>query len=161
MKVTRLHDATTSENEPRSVIDEKVVGIAISRPEFMEFLKGKGVEDYIRDNDLRELFARALDYYNANSSLDLKVFVNVLDRAELREKAVSTAMDVAECELQEMERMLVDYVSHMENSLIREKAKGITERLAEAEKRGDMKTLQELLEKKRQVVAAMKCKSAK
>jgi DNA primase len=161
MKVARLHNVTAGENEPRSVIDEKVVGIAISRPEFMEFLKGKGVEDYIKDNDLRELFARALDYYNANSSLDLKVFVNVLDRAELREKAVSTAMDVAECELQEMERILVDYLSHMENSLIREKAKGITERLAEAEKRGDMEALQELLEKKRQVVAAMKCKSAK
>jgi hypothetical protein len=119
------------------------------------------VEERIRDKDLGELLAIILDYYRANASLDLKVFLNVLDRTELREKAVSAAMDVADCDEHEMERILSDYLYHMRNTLIQEEAKGITERLAEAEKRGDEKALQELLERKREVVAAMKYKSAK
>ena len=45
-------------------------------------------------------------------------------------------------------RFWSDYLYHAENRLIREEAKGITERLAEAEKRGDEKALRELLEKK-------------
>jgi DNA primase len=149
------------DRQPRNAIEEKVVGIIISNPELMELIRGKGVEEHIKDRDVKELLIRALDYYQSNSSLDLKLFLNVLERAELREKAVSTAMDVAECDHQEMKTILSDYLSHVENSLIRDEAKGITEMLVEAEKRGDEKALQELLERKRRVVEAMKCKSAK
>ncbi len=102
-----------------------------------------------------------LDYCENHSHLELKLFLNVLEEPELREMAVSSAMDVAECDEQEMEKILADYLSHAEHRLIREEAKGITEKLAEAERLGDEKSLIELLEKKMQVVTAMKHKSAK
>jgi DNA primase len=156
-----LHARSGDDGQPRNAIEEKVVGIIMSRPELMESIRGKGVEGHIKDKDLKELFTQAMDYYQANSSLDIRLFLNVLERAELREKAVSSAMDVTEYDDQEMKMVLSDYLSHMENSLIREEAKGITEMLVEAERRGDEKALRELLEKKRQVVAAMKYKSAK
>lgn len=150
-----------ADGEPRSVIERKVVGILLSNPRSIEYLRGKEVEELIKDKDLRELTARIVEYSTDHGSLDLKVFLDVLERPELRALAVSTAMDVTECDEQEMDKVLSDYLFHAENRLIREEAKGITERLVEAEKRGDEEALRELLEKKMQVVTAMKYKSAK
>jgi hypothetical protein len=70
-------------------------------------------------------------------------------------------MDTAGCDEHEMDKILSDYLQYAENRLIREEAKGITERLAKAEEQGDEEALRELLERKMQVVTAMKHKSAK
>lgn len=145
----------------RKTIEEKVVGVVINRPEFIEFFIGKEVEKHIADRNLRELFVRIIESYQARGSLDLKIFINELDRTELREKAASTAMDVADYDQHEMERIVSDYLCHVESNVIRGESKEITEKLAEAERRGDIEALRELLEKKKQVVAAMKYKSAK
>lgn len=149
------------EGESQSAIERRVVGILINRPQYVEFLKEKGVEELIRDKDLKELVSRILNYLDDHESLDLKVFLNVLERPELREMALSSAMDMEECDDQEVDKILSDYICHATGKLIREEAKGITERLVEAEKRGDEKALKELLEMKMQVVTAMKYKSAK
>jgi DNA primase len=161
MRERRKADEDVFEHELRSVIDEKVVGIVMNRPEFVRLLKGKGVEGSITDRDLGEVLSRLLDYHERNGSLDIKLFLNVLERPELREKAVRLSMDAAGCDEQEMERIVSDYLCYLEKKLIREEARGITEKLAEAEKRGDEKALQELLERKRRVLTAMRQKSAK
>jgi DNA primase len=147
--------------ETGSVIEEKVVGIVMNRPELLRLVKGKGVEATIRDRDLGEVLSRLLKYEEEHPDPDIKLFLNVLERPELREKAVAAALGGAECDEQEVERIVADYLCHRENRLIREQAREITERLAEAEKRGDEEALQELLERKRNVLTAMKNKSAK
>jgi DNA primase len=161
MKVVPRETEQVGQGKARNPIQEKFVGIVISRPELIESISGKESERYIEDQDLREVLARAVDYYHANSSLDLKLFLNVLDRAELRQKAVMAAVGVAEYDRQQMQAVVTDYLRHIKNSSLQEEAKNITEMLAEAEMRGDEKALLDLLEKKRQVVAAMKYKSAK
>lgn len=98
---------------------------------------------YIKDKELGELASRVLDYCEEHSCLDLKLFLNVLEKPELREIAIGSAMEVAEYDEEEMEKILSDYLYHAEYRLIREEAKDITERLAEAEKQGDEKTLRE------------------
>ena len=161
MKERSKQSESPEEEAGASVIEQKVVGILINRPQLSELFKEKGVRSYIKDKSLGELASRVLDYCENHSHLELKLFLNVLEEPELREMAVSSAMDVAECDEQEMEKILADYLSHAEHRLIREEAKGITEKLAEAERLGDEKSLIELLEKKMQVVTAMKHKSAK
>jgi DNA primase len=158
-KGTERADVAAKESE--TIIDKMVVGIALNKPELIEVLIGKGVESRVKDVHLRELLSRLFEYYRKNGSLDLKLFLNVLEEPELRERAVSTAMDVAECDEQEMERIVADYLSYADSVLIREEARGITQRLAEAERNGDENALRELLEQKRQMVATMKYKSAK
>jgi DNA primase len=153
--------ATGVREESQNAIEKKIVGILMSRPQSVEFLKEREVEELIRDRDLKELVSRILNYLEEHGTLDLKVFLNVLERPELREMAISSAMDMGESDEQEMDKVLTDYLCHAKSRLIREEAKGITERLVEAEKRGDEKALKELLEKKMQVVTAMKYKSAK
>jgi hypothetical protein len=64
--------------------------------------------------------------------------------------------EVAGYEEDELERVFLDYIRHVERRSIREKAKGITEKMLEAEKRGDEKQVMELLEEKRRVLAFMK-----
>ena len=161
MKDRRKEEGEASEEELRRVIEEKVVGIVMNRPEFVGLLKGKGVEGSIGDRDLGEVLSRLLDYHDRHASLDIKCFLNVLERPELREKAIRSSMDAAGCDEEEMGRIVSDYLCHVEKKSIREEARGITERLAEAEKRGDERALQELLEKKRSIVTAMKHKSVK
>src|SRR5208337_2103168 len=107
-------DEEASEDELRSVIEEKVVGIVMNRPEFVRLLKGKGVEGSIRDRDLGEVLSKLLDYHEGHASLDIKLFLNVLERPELREKAVRSSMDAAGCDEQEMERIVLDYLSYVE-----------------------------------------------
>jgi DNA primase len=157
-----VHREAASERDgSRNVIEERVLGIVMNRPELLEKLKGKGVESQIGDRDLGEVLSRLINYYEQHARLDIRLFLNVLEREELREKAVRSAMDVAECDWQEGERIVTDYLCHMESKLLKQEHIGITARLAEAEKRGDQGALQELLEKKRNVLAAMKNKSAK
>jgi DNA primase len=157
---SRRREETVVEKS-RSGIEEKVVGILINKPEFIQKIEGKGVESRIADGDLKELLVAILDHYAKNGPLDVKLLLNVLEKQELRERAVGASMDVAGYDEPEMEKILVDYLFHIESKLIMEEAKGITVRLAEAEKRGDEKALQELLERKKHVLAAMKFKSAK
>ncbi len=147
--------------ETGSVIEEKVVGIVMNRPELLRLVKGKGVEASIGDRDLGEVLSMLLKYEEQHPDPDIKLFLNVLERPELREKAVAAALGGAECDEQEVERIVSDYLCHRENKLIREQGREITERLADAEKRGDEEALRELLEKKRNVLTAMKNKSAK
>jgi len=154
-------EAASERDGSRNVIEERVLGIVMNRPELLEKLKGKGVESQIGDRDLGEVLSRLINYYEQHARLDIRLFLNVLEREELREKAVRSALDVAECDWQEGERIVTDYLCHMESKLLKQEHIGITARLAEAEKRGDQGALQELLEKKRNVLAAMKNKSAK
>ncbi|MGD0228943.1 MAG: DNA primase [Syntrophorhabdales bacterium] len=161
LRERRKEDGAGVGEEKGSVIEEKVVGIVMNKPGLLRLLKGKGVEASIRDRDLGEVLSRLLDYHEQHAGLDIKLFLNVLERPDLREKAVRSAMDVAEYDEQEMERIVSDYLYHRENKLIREESKGITTMLAEAEKRGDEEALRELLERKRTMMAAMRNKSAK
>ena len=54
-----------------------------------------------------------------------------------------------------------DYLSYVENRITREEHMGITAMLADAEKRGDEGALRELLERRGNVLTALKNKSAK
>ncbi len=119
------------------------------------------MEASIGDRDLGEVLSRLLKYEEEHPDPDIKLFLNVLEKPELREKAVAAALGGAECDGEEVERIVSDYLCHRENKLIREQGREITEKLAEAEKRGDEEALRELLERKRNALTAMKNKSAK
>ena len=93
--------------ETGSVIEEKVVGIVMNRPELLRLVKGKGVEASIRDRDLGEVLSRLLEYEEQHPDPDIKLFLNVLERPELREKAVAAALGGAECDEEEVERIVV------------------------------------------------------
>jgi DNA primase len=152
---------TAGEESSRSVIEEKVVGVLINKPEFIKLLKGKGVEGHIRDRELSELLSAMFGYYEQNSLLDIKFLLNVIEKEELRDRALMSAMSVSEYDEQEMKKIVEDYLLHVEQKLMRQETRRIREGVAEAEKRGDQKTLQELLEQMRQVLSVMKYKSAK
>lgn len=161
LKDSRREAERQAEPEAGSVIEETVIGIVMNRPELLRLVKGKGVEASIGDRDLGEVLSRLLKYEEEHPNPDIKLFLSVLDRPELREKAVAATLGGVECEGEEAEKVVSDYLCHRENKLIRERGREITERLAEAEKKGDEKALRELLERKRDVLTGMKNKSAK
>jgi DNA primase len=156
-----IEDKEQNGRNSESIIEKIVIGVVLNKPEFIQNLLEKGVQNRIKDVGFRKLLSKLFEYYEKNGTLDLKLFLNVLEEPELREKALKAAMDVTEHSEPEMERLFTDYLYHTDSIQIREEASRITERLAEAERIGDEKALLELLERKRQIATAMKYKSAK
>ena len=81
---------------------------------------------------------------------------SLLEKTELRDFVVQSAFDMAECDETESKQILSDYLKHVEKKRMKAEAERITERLSEAEKKGDDKEVMELLQQKRQVLAFIK-----
>lgn len=139
-----------------NIIGKKVVSAFIHNPDLLEFFKGKEVIKYVRDEDVKEILVKMLDSYTETKQLEMKSFIEVLEKEKLKEFVLSAAFDTAESSDDELERVLLDYFKHLKKQFIREESKRITEQLSEAEKRGDEGAVMELLEKKRQVLTVIK-----
>lgn len=144
------------EADPVNIIGKKVVSAFIQNPDLLEFFKGKEVIAYVRDEDVKEILLKMLDSYTETKQLEIKSFIEVLEKEKLKEFVLSAAFDTAEPDNDELERVLLDYFKHLKKQFIREESRRITEQLSEAEKRGDEGAIMELLEKKRQVLTVIK-----
>lgn len=154
-------EVTKSEEGPGGVVGRRIVGICMNRPGLMELLKGKEVKQLVEDRESNEILGRMLDYYEQHGGLDVKTFISTLEGDDLKDAVLSSALEVSDYPETEMEQVILDYCSHVERKRLKEEARRITDRLAEAEKKGDQQALAELLERKRQVVEVMRSKSVK
>lgn len=140
-----------------SIIGSRVIGALISNPDLLSlFVRNKEVMNYIRQQDMREILSRMCDYYDDKGCLEVQGFIDGLDRKEQREFVLKSVFDDIEPDKGELERVVWDYVRHVRRESVLEKARNITERLLDAEKRGDENAITELLDQKRQVLAIMK-----
>ncbi|HOE16405.1 MAG TPA: DNA primase [Syntrophorhabdaceae bacterium] len=142
--------------DPVNIIGKKVVSVFIHNPDLLEFFKGKEVIEYVRDEDVKEILTKMLDSYAETKQLEMKSFIEVLEKDTLKEFVLSAAFDKAEYDAEELKTVLSDYFKHLKKQFIRDESKKITELLSEAEKRGDEGAVMKLLEKKRQVLTVIK-----
>jgi DNA primase len=140
----------------KGVIERKVINVCMARPELLEYFKGKEVLRYIRDDDVREVMTRMVTCFEQGKNLDVKNFIETLDKEDLKGLVLNAAFDEAGAGPDEPEKVLLDYFRHIERQFFREKSKKITEKLAEAERSGDAAAVTELLEQKRQVLTHIK-----
>jgi DNA primase len=160
IKEQRL-EGTNPEGAQGGTVERKIIGICLNRPTLIELLKGKGVKHYLADRESQEVLDRMIAHYEEHGCLEVRRFVAMLEGDELKNSVLSSALEVAEYPADEMEKVIQDYCQHVERKKLKEEAKEITDRLAEAEQKGDERALAELLERKRQVVQVMRSKSAK
>jgi DNA primase len=153
--------AQSVEQSNSSAIERKVIGILMERPEHIQSLYDKEVIRGTGNTAFREIISAMAKWYESNKDFDVRRFVSVLDRQDLRDTVLGAILEHTEDGGEEMNRVLEDYMHHAERKQIRVEAMRITNELAEAERRGDTGALLELLERKRQVVNKMKSKSAK
>ncbi|MCX5802980.1 MAG: DNA primase [Proteobacteria bacterium] len=149
-------EPSSKEDEPTSIIGKKVIGVLVSNPNLLKLLKGKEVIKYIKDEAIKEILSKMFDYFEEKKHLEVNSFINILEKEALRDFVINAAFDTAEYNEDDLERVLWDYFKHVEKKFMREESKKITERLSEAEKRGDEEEIMELLQKKRQVLALIK-----
>jgi DNA primase len=155
----RLYDVNNGApraDATKGVIEKKVINVCIARPALLEFFKGKEVLHYIRDDDVREVITKMVTCFEQEKNLDVRNFIETLDKEDLKGLVLDAAFDKAEVDPDEPERVLLDYFKYIERQFFREKSKKITEKLAEAEKLGDATAVTELLEQKRQVLTHIK-----
>ena len=139
-----------------NTIERKVVGALIGNPRLIDMLKEKDVLSYVKDAGIRAILVNICDFYEKRGDIEVSSFISALERADLKDLVTNAVFDVAGYEEDELERVFLDYIKHAEKKLMKERAKGITERMLEAEKRGDEKQVMELLEEKRRVLAFMR-----
>ncbi|HNS15183.1 MAG TPA: DNA primase [Syntrophorhabdaceae bacterium] len=142
--------------DPVNIIGKRVVSAFIRNPDLLELFKGKEVIEYVRDENVKEILVKMLDSYAETKQLEMKSFIEVLEKEELKGFVLSAAFDGAESDDEELKTILSDYFKHLKKQFIKDESKKITEQLSEAEKRGDEGAVMELLEKKRQVLTVIK-----
>jgi DNA primase len=152
----RPDGASTVETDPINIIGKKVVSAFINNPDLLKSFQEREVIQYVKDDDVREILIKMFDSYGATNQLEMKSFVEILEKEKLKDFVLSAAFDTAEFNEDELQQILLDYSKHLKKQFIREESRRITEQLSEAEKRGDEGAIMELLEKKRHVLTVMK-----
>jgi hypothetical protein len=118
--------------------------------------KGKEVIAQIKDNDVAEVLTKMFQWFEEKKQMEINSFVNLFEKDELKDFVVQTCFDMAGCDEAESKKILHDYLKYIEKKYIRKEAQRITEKLSDAEKKGDDKMVMELLQQKRQVLAFIK-----
>lgn len=143
-------------DRPKGAIEKKIINVCIARPDLLEYFKGKEVLDYIKDEDVREVISKMVTCFEEERHLDVRNFIERLDKEDLKGLVLKAAFDDTVSGQDESEKVLSDYFKHIERQYLKEESKKITEKLADAEKRGDREAIVELLEQKRQVLTHIK-----
>jgi len=151
-----LNNGAARADDTKGVIERKVINVCITRPDLLEFFKGKEVLRYINDADVREVLTKMVTCFEQERNLDVRNFIETLEKEDLKGLVLDAAFGDAHLNADEPEKVLLDYFKYIERQFFREKSKKITEKLAEAEKLGDASAITELLEQKRQVLTHIK-----
>ncbi|HON85215.1 MAG TPA: DNA primase [Syntrophorhabdaceae bacterium] len=150
-----LQEADGFENT-RDIIGKKVIGILMNNPNLIVFFKEKGVMRFIKEGTIKQVLQMILDHYEKSMGFEVNAFINSMEDQQLKTIVCESALDRFECTEEELERILLDYLRHVEKKFIKDELVKITKKLSEAEKRGDDVVIMGLLNEKRQVLALLK-----
>ncbi len=148
--------SSQSITESGGIIERKVINACMTNPRLLEPYKGKEVLSYIKNDHVREILSRLLIHVEEKQNFEVHSFVQTLENDDLRGLVLDAVFDSAEFVDDEPEKVFFDYFKHIERQFYKEESKKITEKLSEAERRGDEKEIIKLLEQKRQVLTYMK-----
>jgi DNA primase len=140
----------------KAVIERKVINACIARPELLQHFHGKEVLHYIKNAGVREIMTKMVTWFERGNTLNVRDFIEILDKEDLKALVLDAAFDSIPEDAVESEKVFMDYFKHVERQFFREKSKRITEKLAEAESKGDAAAITELLEQKKQVLTHIK-----
>lgn len=155
-KIYGAVSGTEKTDTAKAVIEKKVINACIARPELLQHLHGKEELEYIKNADVREIMAKMLTWFERGNTLNVRDFIDVLDKEDLKALVLDAAFDRIPEDADEPEKVFLDYFRHIERQFFRDKSKKITEKLAEAETKGDAAAITELMEQKKQVLAHIK-----
>jgi formate dehydrogenase maturation protein FdhE len=152
----RMAGSSQSATESGGIIEKKVINACMTNPRLLEPYKGKEVLSYIKNHHVREILSRLLVHVEEKQNFEVYSFVQTLENDDLRSLVLDAVFDSTEFVEDEPEKIFFDYFKHIEKQFFKEESKKITEKLSEAERRGDEKEIIKLMEQKRQVLTYMK-----
>ncbi|HOW54768.1 MAG TPA: DNA primase [Syntrophorhabdaceae bacterium] len=140
----------------KGVIEKRVISACFTHPDLLEQFKEKEVLRYIKDIDVREVISKMVACFEEERCLEVRGFIEKLDKEALKTLVLDAVFDSVESGPGEPDKVLSDYFKHIEGQFFKEESKRITEKLADAEERGDDEAIAELLKQKRQVLTHIK-----
>jgi DNA primase len=132
------------------IVEKRVINACMTNPYLLEPYKGKEVLSYIKNRHVREVLSRILYHIEEKRDFEVHSFIQTLEDDDLRSLVLDAVFHSAEFVDDEPEKVFFDYFRYVEKQFFKEESKKITERLSEAERRGDEKEITELLKQKRQ-----------
>jgi hypothetical protein len=78
------------------------------------------------------------------------------DDQDIKNLIISVVFETQSLEREAKRKIIDDYVKYIKESLVREKLKGLTERLVSAEKQRDEKKILEILTEKKEILRAFR-----
>jgi DNA primase len=153
--IQQLPPVITSVTAP-SLIERQVLGALISNAGCRSFCRDESLLDLMKDGEFKELLAKVLECFERSSHIDLKRLIDELEDEGSRELVLSVSFEGGCADQSEAETILRDYFKHLEKGSIRDALRNITQRLSEAEKKGDGAAVNELLQQKQQIITRMK-----
>ena len=152
----RMAGSSQGGTESGGIIEKKVINACMTNPRLLEPYKGKEMLSYIKNHHVREILSRLLIHVEEKQDFEVHGFIQTLENVDLRSMVLDAVFASVECVEDEPEKVFFDYFKHIEKQFFKEESKKITEKLSEAERRGDEKEIIKLLEQKRQVLTYMK-----
>jgi len=156
----RVIDSSFKNRESATrIIEKKVIGALLHKPELLPFLKIKGIIQYIKDERTKEIVSKMIEYFDEKKNLEVYNFINMFKTDDLKNYVITAVFNTSESDESEAEKILIDYTTYIQRRFFYEESKRITESLAEAEEIGDEKTISELLNKKKEMLKFIKLKT--
>ncbi len=147
---------TQDTGSKESVIERKVINACVMYPHLLKSYEGKEVLQYVKNENLKDIFFRLLNHVKQGDKYDVHAFVETLDTEDLKHLVLEAVFGPVELIDSEAERVFEDYIKYTEKQFYREQSRQITEKLSDAERKGDESEILRLMEQKRQVLAYMK-----
>ncbi|HOC45036.1 MAG TPA: DNA primase [Syntrophorhabdaceae bacterium] len=141
-------------NTPQSMawIEKRVINACLEHPGLLKHFKGKETLLHIKNTRVREIITKLTAYFEQGKKLE-RDFIEQPDNEDLKELLLAAVFDTVHKDTQEPEEFVLGYVKHLEHQFFMERSKRITEKLAEAESRGDSAAVAELLKEQKQRIA--------
>ncbi|HEX2966423.1 MAG TPA: DNA primase [Syntrophorhabdaceae bacterium] len=139
-----------------SIIEKKVICACVTYPGLLKSYEDKEVLKYVKNEQLKDIISRILNHARQSDRFDVHAFVESLDTEDLKHLVLESVFDSVELIDGEAEKVFEDYIKYTEKQFYREESRKITDKLSDAEKKGDEPEVLRLMEQKRQVLAYMK-----
>ncbi len=156
----RVIESKFENDEDRTrIIEKRVIGALLHRPELLPFLKLKDIIQFIKDEKIKEIISKMIEYFDEKKHLEVYNFINLFKNEDLKNYVINAVFNTSESDKDEAEKILIDYATYIKRMFFYEESKRITKSLIEAEKKGDEKTISELLNKKKEILKFIKSKT--
>jgi DNA primase len=133
-----------------------VLGCMLNDPELAVNSGLREVLKDLKERPTKDLFNKFFEMDLREDQFDVNKYLAEFDDQDIKNLIISVVFETQSLEREAKRKIIDDYVKYIKESLVREKLKGLTERLVSAEKQRDERKILEILTEKKEILRAFR-----